>query len=160
MNKLYVGDDQKHNGKLTCSCCKKNLPLTVLCFVHVLYLSVLFTIEIIFHLYVLNPDYTLLSFSLQPPAKLKLLLLVILCGVSAHLSVIYYVVYSVSNFPKSVCLSVLTGTFDKKLNGHQICSVQKTDQIFNEMTVCWSHLTGHFNKKIDSYKIHNFYSCI
>ena len=26
-----------------------------------------------------------------------------------------------TDFPKSVCLSVLTGTYDKKLNGHQIC---------------------------------------
>ena len=34
-----------------------------------------------------------------------------------------------AGFPKSVCLSVLTGTFDKKLKGHQICSVQKTDRV-------------------------------
>ena len=34
------------------------------------------------------------------------------------------------DFPKSVCSSVLTGTFDKKMNGHQICSVQKTDWVF------------------------------
>ena len=69
-------------------------------------------------------------------------------------------VANLADFPKSVCLSVLTGTFGKQLNGHQICSVQKTDQYFNEMEMCWGHITGHFNKTKDSYKIHNFYSCI
>ena len=36
---------------------------------------------------------------------------------------------SQADFPKSVCLSVLTGTFDQKLNSRQIRSVQKTDQV-------------------------------